>query len=235
MFTNGHDFEASAPGETVPTVFVIDDDEQMRASMTYLIESFDLPVEAYESAQAFLEQFDPDRPGCVVCDVRMPGMSGLELQDRLRAAGSTLPMIFMTAFGDVPSAVRAMRNGALDYLGKPVGGRALLDRVRQAVLADRAGRSGRAERAEIGRRLARLTRRELEVLAVVLEGLSSKEIASRLVVSFKTVESHRSKIMKKMEAPNVPQLMRMIQLHGLPSGLARTGGRDGSDPDGPER
>ena len=216
--------DVSASTAMPPTVFVVDDDAEMRKSLTWLIESVKLPVETYESATAFLAQFDPDRPGCVVCDVRMPGMSGLELQQRLHAIRSAIPMIFVTAYGEVPTAVEAMKGGAVDFLGKPVSDQVLLDHVQRAVERDVAAKSGQAEVAAIDERIKRLTRRELEVLSLVVEGLSSKSIATRIGVSFKTVEAHRAKIMRKTQAPNVPHLIRMVLQYGrLPAGLGKPG------------
>jgi two-component system response regulator FixJ len=191
------------------TVYVVDDDPAIRRSLAWLVESVELRVETFESATAFLRQYDPARPGCVVCDLRMPGMSGLELLERLREMGSCLPVIIVTGFGDVPSAVRAMKCGAVDFLEKPVGDQVLLDHIQRAVARDAELRAGHGEAALVGQRLNRLTPREREVMRFVVEGHSSKEIASRLGVSFKTVEAHRAKIMRKMQAKSVPHLIRM--------------------------
>lgn len=205
--------EFGAPTGMVPTVFIIDDDPAIRKSLAWLIGSIDLTVEAYESATSFLDGFDADRAGCVICDVRMPGISGLELQERLRNMGSSLPMIIVTGYGDVPSAVRAMKAGAIDFLEKPIQDQVLLDHVQEAIERDAALREGRGEQARFGQRLNRLTRREQEVMTHVVDGLSSKEIAAQLGVSFKTVEAHRAKIMRKMQARSVPHLIRMSLAH----------------------
>ncbi len=201
--------EPAVPSRKAATVFIVDDDPGMRKSLTWLVESVDLQAETFPSAAAFLDAYDPERPGCLLCDVRMPGMSGLEMQERLREIGSTLPVIMMTGFGDITSAVRAMKAGAIDFLEKPISDQALLDHIQRAIASDTANRTGRSERQKIGERINLLTRREQEVMTLVVEGHSSKEIAAQLNVSFKTVEAHRAKIMRKMEARSVPHLIRM--------------------------
>lgn len=203
-------FEAARDvGMFVPTVFIVDDDPAIRKSLTWLVESVDLTAEAYESAAAFLEAFGDDRPGCIVCDIRMPGMSGLDLQERLRANGSNIPIIILTGYGDVATAVRAMKAGATDFLEKPVGEQVLIEQIQRAISRDAALRAGRGEQQMLGERLRRLTRREQEVMTLVIEGYSSRQIAAQLGVSFKTVEAHRAKVMRKMQAKSVPHLIRM--------------------------
>lgn len=192
-----------------PTVFVVDDDRAMRKSLRWLIESIDLTVETFESAREFLEKYDPARPGCVVLDVRMPGMSGLELQDHLRTQAVKIPLIIITAYGDVPMAVRAIKAGALDFIEKPVCDQVLLDHIHDALELDRKNRETQAENQEVVNRLESLTKREAEVMKFVVAGQSSKEIAGELGVSFKTIEAHRAKIMKKMDAKSVPHLIHM--------------------------
>lgn len=192
-----------------PTVFVVDDDRAMRKSLRWLIESVDLSVETFESAREFLEKYDPTRPGCVVLDVRMPGMSGLELQDYLRSQHIKIPIIIITAYGDVPMAVRAIKAGALDFIEKPVCDQVLLDHIHDALELDRKNRETEAENREIVSRVESLTKREAEVMEFVVAGMSSKEIAGELGVSFKTIEAHRAKIMKKMDAKSVPHLIHM--------------------------
>ncbi len=191
------------------TVFIVDDDPAMRKSLTWLVESVDLQAETFDSAMSFLDRYDPERPGCLISDIRMPGMSGLELQERLRSMGSQIPVIIITGYGDVPSAVRAMKAGAVDFLEKPIGDQVLLEHIQRAVARDTALRAGRRELQRVRQRLGLLTRREQEVMSLVVEGHSSKEIATQLDVSFKTVEAHRAKIMRKMEARSVPHLIRM--------------------------
>jgi two-component system, LuxR family, response regulator FixJ len=192
------------------TVFVVDDDPAVRKSLRWLIESIGLHVRTFASGSEYLDDYDPQQPGCLVLDVRMPGMSGLELQERLRERGRHLPIIVMTAFGDVPMAVRAMKFGAVHFFEKPVKDQELLDHIQTAIHEDLQWRS-RAQQDEAVRvRYQRLTKRECEVLTEVVGGLSSKEIGSKLGVSFKTVEAHRAKIMKKMEADSVPHLIRLF-------------------------
>lgn len=195
--------------EIRPTVFIVDDDESMRKSLAWLVGSVDLVAETFASSQAFLDAFDPSRPGCVISDLRMPGMSGLELQERLLAMGSKIPIIMITGYGDVSSAVRAMKAGAIEFLEKPVRDQVLLDSIQEAIERDLSNRADLVEQLKVGQRLSRLTRREREVMALVIEGNSSKQIAAALDVSFKTVEAHRSKVMKKMQAKNIPHLIRM--------------------------
>ena len=195
--------------ELAPIVFVIDDDEAFRKSLKWLIESVDLHVETFASAQEFIKRFDPNIPGCLVLDVRMPGMSGLELQEHLSDNGIELPIIVVTGYGDVPTAVRALRAGAIDFLEKPFSDQILLDQVQKAIDEDVDRQRKRREQMQFAERTERLTRREQQVMRMVVEGLSSKQIAEKLSVSFKTIEAHRSKIMKKMEATNVPHLIRM--------------------------
>jgi RNA polymerase sigma factor (sigma-70 family) len=192
-----------------PTVFVVDDDRAMRKSLRWLIESVDLRVETFESAREFLDNYKSDRSGCVVLDVRMPVMSGLELQDYLREQAVDIPVIIITGYGDVPMAVRAMKAGALDFIEKPVCDQVLLEHIHDAIEIDQKRRLVRADNQEIAERLETLTKREAEVMVFVVAGMSSKEIANELGVSFKTIEAHRAKIMKKMDAKSVPHLIHM--------------------------
>lgn len=193
----------------VPTVFVVDDDLAVRKSLRWLLESVDLNVETFESAREFLDKYEPHRPGCVVLDVRMPGMSGLELQDHLRSEGIGIPIIIITGYGDVPMAVRAMKAGAMDFIEKPVCDQVLLEHIHDALEVDQKRRQVRTNSREVTERLQSLTRREAQVMEYVVQGLSSKEIAKKLEVSFKTIEAHRAKIMKKMDAKSVPHLIHM--------------------------
>lgn len=192
-----------------PTVHIVDDDPAIRKSLRWLIESIGLPVVLHPSAQAFLDAYDPSVPGCVVLDVRMPGMSGLDLQEKLRELELEIPVIIVTGYGDVPMAVRAMKAGAVDFIEKPVSDQVLLDHIQRAIAADLDNHQRRARSAEVLQRVEKLTRRERQVMALVIAGKSSREIAEELGVSFKTVEAHRAKIMKKMEAKSVPHLIRM--------------------------
>ncbi len=192
------------------TVFVVDDDPAVRRSLRWLIESIGLRVRTYSSGSEFLDEYDPQLPGCLVLDVRMPGMSGLDLQERLHERGRCIPIIVMTAFGDVPMAVRAMKFGAVHFFEKPVKDQELLDHIQTALAEDLKWRERDQQDQSIRDRYQRLTKRESEVLGYVVDGDSSKEIGGKLGVSFKTVEAHRAKIMKKMAADSVPHLIRMV-------------------------
>lgn len=191
------------------TVFVVDDDEAMRNSLRWLVESEGLKVETYDSADAFLEAYYPGRAGCALLDVRMPGMSGLELQDYLRGRQILIPVIIITGHGDVSMAVKAMKGGALDFIEKPFSDELLLGSIRRALSLDADQRQRQEGRAELATRLAHLTPREHEVMDMVTEGKSNKEIAFDLGVSAKTVEAHRAKVMEKMEARSLAELVRM--------------------------
>ncbi len=197
-----------------PTVFVVDDDEAMRDSLRWLIESVGLPVECHPSAESFLESYYPGRSGCLLLDVRMPGMSGLELQEYLHRHEIHIPVIIITGHGDVPMSVRAMKEGAIDFIEKPFNDELLLDAIRNALAVDEKQREARALRAELAARLATLTPREHEVMEMVTAGRSNKEIASALGVSAKTVEAHRAKVMDKMQAGSLAELVRMSMILG---------------------
>ncbi|WP_417398336.1 response regulator transcription factor [Gimesia chilikensis] len=200
------------------TVFVVDDDPAIRKSLRWLIESVGLKVQTHELASEFLESYSPDHPGCLVLDVRIPGMSGLELQEKLRERGYDIPVIIVSGYGDVPMAVRAMKAGAVDFLEKPVSDQVLLDYIQKGIERDIKNKANREQNKELVERKATLTRRENEVMKYVVSGFSSREIAEKLNVSFKTVEAHRAKIMKKMQAKSVPKLIQMeLQIQGSPT------------------
>lgn len=198
-----------------PTVFVVDDDESIRRSLRRLFESIDQPVDTFADAEAFLDSYDPERAGCVLVDLRMPGISGLELQERLRARGSTLPVILMSAHADVPVTVRALKAGATDLVEKPFHEQTLLDAVRSAIEEDAGRRRVRAQQAALTARLDRLTQREREVLELVVGGLTNRDIAERWGVSEKTIKVHRGRVMQKMEASSFAQLVLLAQAAGL--------------------
>lgn len=191
------------------TVFVVDDDQAIRNSLKWLIESVGMKVEAYESADEFIDNYYPGRSGCLLLDVRMPGMSGLDLQEYFVSEGIRIPVIIITGHGDVPMAVRAMKAGAVDFIEKPFNDEVLLDSIRNALTLEAEQRMEQAQRAEIAARLAHLTPRELEVMEMVTNGKSNKEIASSLGVSSKTVEAHRARVMEKMEAESLAELVKM--------------------------
>jgi RNA polymerase sigma factor (sigma-70 family) len=196
--------------EKQSTVYIVDDDDAMRESLTWLIESVGLNVETYASADEFLESYYPGRPGCVLLDVRMPGMSGLELQGHLQKQQVTVPVIMITGHGDVPMAVRAMKSGAIDFIEKPFNDEQLLESIRNALAIDDTRRDQQSFKAEVASRLAQLTPRESEVMDMVTAGKSNKEIANSLGVSAKTVEAHRAKVMEKMEAGSLAELVRLV-------------------------
>ncbi|AGA91064.1 response regulator [Thioflavicoccus mobilis 8321] len=195
-----------------PIVFVVDDDEAMRTSLKWLIESVGLRVHTFGSAEEFLAAYYPGRAGCLLVDVRMPGMSGLELQARLAKSELCLPVIIITGHGDVAMAVRAMKAGALDFIEKPFNDEALIGAIRRGLDRDASQRRQQSRRADITARLAQLTPREHEVMELVTDGKSNKEIAAALGVSAKTVEAHRARVMDKMEADSLADLVRMVLL-----------------------
>ncbi len=191
-------------------VFIVDDDEAVRSSVRFLIRSVGLQAQVYPSAQNFLAGYDPRHPGCLLLDVRMPGMSGLELQQELNRRGATIPVVFISGHGDVPMAVEAMQQGAFDFLQKPFRDQDLLDRVQRALARDTESRSRLAARAEIQARLATLTPRETEVLQLVTRGKANKVVGAELGVSQRTVEIHRAHVMEKMNASSLAELVRMV-------------------------
>ena len=191
-----------------PTVFVVDDDPAMRDSLRWLLQSVGLAVETFGAAEEFLTQYDATKPGCLVLDVRMPGMSGLKLQDVLAERHIRLPVIIITGYAEVPSAVRALKTGAIDFIEKPFSDELLLDRIRQAIDTDRQMREAAAQRATVMERFASLTSREREVMELVSAGKANKVIAAELNLSPKTVEVHRANVMKKMEVDSVAELVR---------------------------
>ncbi len=193
-----------------PRVFVVDDDQEVRNALELLMESVGLPASTYESAQAFLDAFDPDLPGCIVLDVRMPGMSGMDLQARLAAETLHPPVIIITGHGDVPMAVRAVQSGAVDFIEKPFNDQALLDSVHKAIEQDARQRGEASRLSELVKKYESLTPREREVLKLVASGQRNKLIAADLNVTQSTVEAHRAKVMEKMEAHSLSDLMRMV-------------------------
>jgi FixJ family two-component response regulator len=192
-----------------PVVFIVDDDEAVRSSLRLLLKSVGLVPTALGSAREFLDKYDPVQPGCLVLDVRMPGMSGIELQETLNRHGAVIPVIFITGHGDVPMAVEAMQAGAFDFLQKPFRDQDLIDRIQRALEKDRASRTALTERSLIQERLESLTPREREVLTLVTSGKPNKIMAADLGVSQRTVEIHRARVMEKMGASSLAQLVRM--------------------------
>ena len=197
------------------TVYVVDDDAAVRDSLGWLLRSVGLVVETYASGQEFLNKVRAGCNGCAVLDVRMPGLSGLELQERLSVECIVLPIIIITGHGDVPMAVRAIKAGAFDFIEKPFNDQLLLDRVQQALMHNEQTRLLEGERAGVNARLSQLTPREREVLALVVMGNPNKTIASQLEISCRTVEIHRGRVMEKMEVGSLSELVRL----GVASGL----------------
>jgi two-component system, LuxR family, response regulator FixJ len=197
----------SAPA---PIVYVVEDDPALRSLIKALAQSIGVAAREFPSADRFLEQYDPRQPGCLVLDIFMPGMSGLELQDELNRRGAVIPVIFITGHADVASAVAAVRHGAFNYLQKPFRNSELIDNVRQALELDRRGREMLAQHDAIRDRIASLTPREREVLELIVKGLASKVMAEEMGLSKRTVELHRSRVMDKMGASSIAQLVRMF-------------------------
>jgi two-component system response regulator FixJ len=192
-----------------PTVFVIDDDEPVRDAIGMLLDTVDIPHESYESAQAFLAGYTSHRTGCLVLDIRMPGMSGLELQDHLNKDQDPIPIIFITGHGDIPMAVEAMKKGAVDFIRKPFRDQELLDRIQEALNLDEENREQYADLEAVRERAGSLTPREQEVFERVAEGQANKVVAIDLAISERTVEIHRSQVMQKMQARNLADLVKM--------------------------
>ena len=193
-----------------PTVFVVDDDESVRGSLRFLLRSVGLESHAFGSAPEFLAAYDPAQPGCLVLDVRMPGMSGLELQQELNVRGAIIPVVFITGHGDVPMAVEAMQHGAHDFLQKPFRDEELIERVKRALAKDAKTRAGLEEHQSIRARLDSLTPRERQVLALMARGKPNKIMAYELGLSQRTVEIHRARVMEKSGASSVAELVRMV-------------------------
>jgi len=196
-----------------PTVFVVDDDPAVRDSLRSLLESVGLTAETFPSPYQFLDAALSEQAGCVLLDIRMPGMSGLELQRRLVARGISMPVIIITGHGDVTTAVQAMKTGAVDFLEKPFNDQVLLDRIHDAINHDSNIRRARAEQEDVGRRLAALSPREMEVLELIIAGKANKVIAVELHISEKTVEAHRARTMDKMQARSIADLVRTVLLY----------------------
>jgi FixJ family two-component response regulator len=198
-----------------PIVFVVDDDISVRESLRDLLESVGLRVEVFESANAFLANRQPDAASCLVLDVRLPGLSGLEFQTELTKAGISLPIIFITGHGDIPMSVRAMKSGAVEFLTKPFRDQDLLEAVRAAIERDRARREQESSIVALKTRFGSLTAREKEVIGYVSAGLVNKQIAAEIGISEVTVKVHRRNIMQKMGARSLAELVRMADLLGV--------------------
>ncbi|MCZ6684264.1 MAG: response regulator [Planctomycetota bacterium] len=191
------------------TVYVVDDDNPLREALRLLIHSVGLSVETWESAYEFLEALDPERPGCLILDVRMPGMSGLDLMDELNRRGVHLPVIIITAHGSMRTAVQAMQAGAMDCIDKPFSDQLLLDRIQQAIFLDDTTRRADADHASLSARLQALSPRERQIMTAIVGGKTSKNIADELGISKKTVDSHRAHVMEKMRARTLADLVQI--------------------------
>jgi len=213
---------------SAPLVFVVDDDASIRDSLRRLITSVGFKVEVFPSARAFLGARRPEVAGCLVLDVRLPGLSGLDLQRELAATNAELPIIFLTGHGDIPMSVRAMKAGAVEFLTKPFREQELLDAIRSAIERDRTMRAERQERSELGRRYASLTPRERDVMAGIIAGLLNKQIAGELGTSEPTVKEQRGHVMAKMQAGSVAELVRIASRLGItPAGSGPVAGAAG--------
>jgi two-component system, LuxR family, response regulator FixJ len=193
-----------------PTIFVVDDDEGVRNSLRFLLKSVGLATRTLASANEFLDVYQHSQPGCVVLDVRMPGMSGIELQQQLNLRGATIPVIFITGHGDVPMAVEAMQQGAFDFLQKPFRDQDLIERIQRALERDAKNRAALVQHTKIRECFESLTPREREVLVLMTKGKQNKVMAAELGVSQRTVEIHRARVMEKSGAASLAQLVRMI-------------------------
>ncbi|ROR94871.1 LuxR family two component transcriptional regulator [Sinobacterium caligoides] len=193
-----------------PAVYVIDDDDAVRESLELLLDSVGQQTKSYDSAQSFLDSYSNNMLGCIVLDIRMPGMNGMELQKELNRLGSILPIIFVTGHGDVPMAVEAMQHGAVDFVQKPYREQELLDKINQALALDTKQRASLLEKQAIRERLSALTARESEVMEELVEGKANKVIAAELGISQRTVEIHRSRVMEKMGTHSLAHLVRMV-------------------------
>lgn len=193
-----------------PIVYIVDDDPQVRKSLCLIAQSVQLNVEPYATAQEFLDRYQPERPGCLVLDVCLPGISGMELQQRMSAQNLEVPIIMITAHAEVPLAVRAIKDGALDFIQKPFSRQDMIDRIQHAITLDRQRRATRAKREEATARLNSLSRREQQIMELFLAGNNSKKIASKLGISVKTVDFHRWNLLEKMHAESLVELAHYV-------------------------
>ena len=205
--------EGHAPGQMLPTAYVVDDDESIRTLWRWLLESNGIAVQTFATAREFIDAYRHGGPGCLVLDLRLPGMSGLELQEHLKRDGIEIPIVFVSGHGDVPTAVSAIKGGAVDFIQKPFSYREVLTIIRRAFERDAEIRERRARRSYVAERLATLTDREREVMQRVIEGKLNKVIADELDISVKTVEFHRAKVMEKMGADSVAGLVQLMMQH----------------------
>lgn len=198
-----------------PAVYVVDDDPSVRVAMERLLKSVGLTVETFASAREFLDQATPEWSGCLIVDLRMPEMGGLDLQDQLGASQVSLPVIFLTGYGTVPASVRAMKAGAVDFLEKPVDDQTLLDAVHKALERDREAWRNQAKMQALHQRLAALTPREYEVLTFIISGRLNKQAAAELGTTEKTIKVHRARIMEKLRCASLAELVRLAERAGI--------------------
>lgn len=199
-----------------PIVYVVDDDQAMVESLSWIIESVGIKVKTFTRAQDFLDEYNPQQPGCLLLDVRMPGMSGPELQAKLSAeTGTALPIIFISGHGDVPLAVRVMKAGAIDFLTKPFNDQVLLESINKALRVDSTNREKEHKNAQTEAKFALLSPREVQILQGIVAGKQNKVIAVELNISLKTVEAHRAAVMKKMGVRSVPELVKLVLTNGV--------------------
>jgi FixJ family two-component response regulator len=198
-----------------PAVYVVDDDSSVRVAIERLMKSVGLTVKTFASAQEFLEQATPAWSGCLIADLRMPGMGGLDLQDQLNARQVSLPVIFLTGYGTVPASVQAMKFGAVDFLEKPVDDQTLLDAVHKALESDREARLNQSEMRALHQRLTALTPREYEVLTFIISGRLNKQAAAELGTTEKTIKVHRARIMEKLQCASLAELVRLAEKAGI--------------------
>ena len=219
--------EAADHVDPTPVVFVVDDDPSVRRAVARLLRTMGMRVEAFASPLAFLEAAPEVASGCVLLDLQMPGLNGLELQRRMIDAGILLPVVFITGHGDIPASVRAMKAGAVDFLQKPFDDEALMDAVEQAIVLHAKRRERQTTSEDVDARLARLTPRETDVMELVAAGLRNRLVAVELGISERTVKVHRGRVMKKLEVSSLPDLVRMVEIRDAPGavvGTARTSG-----------
>jgi two-component system response regulator FixJ len=201
--------------DTEPIVFLVDDDHAVRDALELLLESASLKTASFENAATFLDTCTPDQTGCLVLDIRMPGMSGMELQDSMSTRGITLPVIFLTGHGNVPMSARAFRRGAIDFMEKPFDVEVLLERIREAIHLDRSNRETAARREHARARLATLTPREHQIMLLIVAGKVNKEVATELNLSHRTVEIHRGRVMEKSGARSLTSLIELAVASGF--------------------
>jgi FixJ family two-component response regulator len=200
-----------------PTVFIVDDDARMRAAMQRLLKTVGLHSESFSTPQDFLRRKLPDAPSCLILDMRLPGMSGLEVQSKLNEAGARIPIIFITSHGDIPMTVKAMKSGAVEFLTKPFRDQDLIDAIQQALKSNAEARQQQSEIAQLQERYAKLTTREREVMRLIVSGMLTKQIASTLGTSEITASVHRGQVMHKMQANSPAELGRMAERLKLPT------------------